>query len=51
MIDVELGRDDHSLIAATAIEKWLKPLDAITNPRIRLIVKAKKKLHNLIIFS
>jgi hypothetical protein len=39
MIDVELGRDDHGLIAATAIEKRLKPLD---NPRIRLIVKAKK---------
>jgi hypothetical protein len=42
MIGVELGRDDHSLIAATAIGKRLKPLDTITNPRIRLIVKLKK---------
>ncbi|MCI58347.1 hypothetical protein A2U01_0079602, partial [Trifolium medium] len=33
MIDVELGREDHSSIPATAIGRGLKPLDARTDPR------------------
>jgi hypothetical protein len=36
MIDIELDRKDQSLIPATAIGRELEPLDAITDPRIRL---------------
>ena len=32
MIDVGLGRENHSSIPATAIRRGLKPLDARTNP-------------------
>jgi hypothetical protein len=35
VIDAELGRDDHGLIA-TVIGRRMKPLDARTDPRIRL---------------
>jgi hypothetical protein len=36
MIDDEFDREDHGLIAAIATGTRLKPLDTITNPRIRL---------------
>jgi hypothetical protein len=46
VIDVELGREDHTLIPATAIKRGLKPLDVRTDPsnQIKLVVKAKKML-------
>jgi hypothetical protein len=31
VIDAEVGKDDHSLIACTAIGRGLKPLDVITD--------------------
>jgi hypothetical protein len=43
VIDVELSREDHGLVPATAIGRGLEPLDARTIPnQIKLVVKSKK---------
>jgi hypothetical protein len=42
MIDAELGKEDRILISATAIGMGLEPLNVKTEPRIKLMVKAKK---------
>jgi hypothetical protein len=43
MIGVELGREDHSSIPATAIGRGLKPFDAkMTSEPDSLVVKTKK---------
>jgi hypothetical protein len=43
MIGAELGKENRILISATAIGRGLEPLDVKTEPRIKLMVKAKKK--------
>jgi hypothetical protein len=35
VIDAEVDKNDHSSISATAIERRLKPFNAITNSQIR----------------
>jgi hypothetical protein len=34
--DIKFSRGDHGSIPATAIGRWLKPLDARTDPQTRL---------------
>jgi hypothetical protein len=54
VIDTRFGREDESSIPATAIGRRLKPLDARTDPRIKLdgpmgrILIVKKTLSSLI---
>jgi hypothetical protein len=44
VIDAELGKEDHSSIPTTAIERELEPFDDRTNSdQIKLVVKVKKK--------
>jgi hypothetical protein len=40
----ELGTDDHSLIPTNVIERWLKPLDVVIDPQIRLNNSKRKKI-------
>jgi hypothetical protein len=48
VIDVKLGRDDHSSILATVIGRRLKQLDIRTFlNQIKLVVKAEKEIYNI----